>query len=473
MDILDSDRRKVEGAGMLSVPEAEKFVEELRQFELWQLGSPEWMRQHERLEKLNLQAHHSAMASSDEFVLEAFLTWEKLELVVEELLTVEAWRAYAFPKLAPAIAAHASMRGYFVLYHEATVVNLLEILMFHSHARSAAGSDALMELVDYCVRKLVWLNKRSALEEEEEEDGEDDDEDDDDGDAVARAKRELLKRTPEKDLQRQASEIQFNTAVVAVALLRFLTENVDELPVSVITRLVETHDVLMLLVPLVENPPWTRRSERGWEKFVDMKWQAVQPKDLLKLTKLEGQVWLSLFNLLCSAEVRRRYGFHSFRKDNVLRLRKYMNDVLLDQLPVLADVHRFVEELSIMDAPPASSSSTFVVEQVPIMWDRLVHADWDAVVDRASTSVFAPPADGKRTVGADLRSLADLYHADGFEELLGDAKCGACGKPAPQRCSRCKNAWYCSRECQVGDWKKHKPLCDIIKEGVKAVAERE
>mmetsp|Transcript_17429 Transcript_17429/g.26225 ORF Transcript_17429/g.26225 Transcript_17429/m.26225 type:complete len:555 (-) Transcript_17429:64-1728(-) len=31
-----------------------------------------------------------------------------------------------------------------------------------------------------------------------------------------------------------------------------------------------------------------------------------------------------------------------------------------------------------------------------------------------------------------------------------------------QKCSRCKSAWYCSRECQVGDWKAHKPFCRAV-----------
>ncbi len=36
-------------------------------------------------------------------------------------------------------------------------------------------------------------------------------------------------------------------------------------------------DVLMLLVPLIENPPWTRRTSAGkWEKFVNQKWEEVR-----------------------------------------------------------------------------------------------------------------------------------------------------------------------------------------------------
>ena len=27
------------------------------------------------------------------------------------------------------------------------------------------------------------------------------------------------------------------------------------------------------------------------------------------------------------------------------------------------------------------------------------------------------------------------------------------------RCGRCRNMWYCSKECQVKDWKFHKKNC--------------
>ena len=47
---------------------------------------------------------------------------------------------------------------------------------------------------------------------------------------------------------------------------------------------------------------------------------------------------------MCEEECRKRYHFTSMRKGNILRARKYLNDVLLDQLPVLAGVQRWVKK---------------------------------------------------------------------------------------------------------------------------------
>lgn len=49
-----------------------------------------------------------------------------------------------------------------------------------------------------------------------------------------------------------------------------------------------------------------------------------------------------MYHLMCEEECRKRYHFNSMRKNNILRARKYLNDVLLDQLPVLAAVQRQV-----------------------------------------------------------------------------------------------------------------------------------
>lgn len=81
---------------------------------------------------------------------------------------------------------------------------------------------------------------------------------------------------------------------------------------------------LCCIVPLIENPPWTRRTADGqWQKLVDSKWVDYAPADLLTLTKTEGQLWLALFHIVCNNEIRKRYHFNSFRKGQLLRARKY------------------------------------------------------------------------------------------------------------------------------------------------------
>lgn len=77
------------------------------------------------------------------------------------------------------------------------------------------------------------------------------------------------------------------------------------------------------------------------------------------------QMWLTLYHLICKKEFRESYHFHSFRKSTLLRVRKYLNEVMLDQLPVLADVQRFMDEIAIVDMPaPTSFGSSLMMQQV-------------------------------------------------------------------------------------------------------------
>ena len=90
--------------------------------------STRWLKQHEKLEKLNLQAHQSARSHTDEFVLEAFVTFDRLPCLIRDLILVDCWREHVLPLLIDDLAAKkATMRAYFVLFHEATVINLLEV----------------------------------------------------------------------------------------------------------------------------------------------------------------------------------------------------------------------------------------------------------------------------------------------------------------------------------------------------------
>lgn len=391
------------------------------------------MKQHESLEQLNLQAHQSAQQSADEYVLEAFLTFDKLKLLVHELLVIEAWRVNVFPRIKQGLVElKATMRGYFCLFHEATLINLLAVCMHHSHAVEALGEDAV-ELVDYLARRLVDLNQSGREWAMRGADNCDDRflnmkaDVADGGEArLAKAHAEaarLDKQTPLQSLEDQAVDVMVQVSVGAVTLMRYLCEHVNGLPLSVLVRILETHDILCSIIPIIENPPWSRRLKKSgvWQKLVDNTWEEVGVNDLLKLTKTEGQVWLALFSLVCNNEVRKRYHFNSFRKGQLLRARKYMNEVLLDQLPVLADVQRFIDELALMDVsqPTAEQggSSVLRMEQVGATQEKLKRRNWEDVAARAlGVEGFGAQSDA---TDADLRRLIDnVYALDGVDDVL-------------------------------------------------------
>ena len=63
-----------------------------------------------------------------------------------------------------------------------------------------------------------------------------------------------------------------------------------------------------------------------------------------------------------------------------------------------------------------------------------------------------------------MNRLVELYASDVFEDFLEDPKCEDCGTLATLRCSKCKMAWYCTRDCQLRQWKKHKTICSMFSE---------
>lgn len=153
--------------------------------------------------------------------------------------------------------------------------------------------------------------------------------------------------------------------------------------------MLEVHDFPLLMVPLIEEPPWTRRRqidkvEDGrtstkvvWEKLNDNnEWSEVLPRDLLLLTKNEGQPWLALFHLTSSKTCRETYGLDEFRKAQLVRLRRYIHEALMDQVPVLQEVARYLDELSMLGVPAAgvrtASSSGLLLQRVDSLRELVV-----------------------------------------------------------------------------------------------------
>ncbi|KAJ8047698.1 Zinc finger MYND domain-containing protein 10 [Holothuria leucospilota] len=429
--------------------EAEGFVESLEVLKVKDIGSPKWQKQHEYLEKLNMQAVVNASANEDEFIKELLISREKIPVLITDLLISEVWRDKVFSVIKKLnFEPKTTISIYMALYHEATVTNLLETVLYYKEPCEAA-EDTIIDLLDFCHRKILNLIARY----------------------VSIIREKLFFKVGNsavltciclfQDLIHQDKKLQFDIGVKSLSILRYLTDHLESLPLSVATRMLNTHDVPCLLVQLVEDRPWCCLRDGKLFKYEDGKWQEIQPSERLRLSRLDGQVWIALFNLLLGPQCINKYEYNDHNKNQVLKLRGFMTEVTLDQMPSLCDLQRYLEQLAMME-PPAPQSA-ILLEQVPEIYDKILKDNegrWGAIAKHQVKTVFNPPED---VIREQARRFAETYNFDVIESLLSDPpKCALCGDAASKRCSRCKNEWYCGRECQVKHWSKHKAVCSIV-----------
>jgi hypothetical protein len=147
---------------LLLAPEAERIVECLREHDIEQVGTSKWLEQQEWVQKLNVQSHHNATSHADEFVKDFLVSYDKVNVLIHELLVMEIWREKLLPHLKKHLATKVnSVTVYLLISHEAALANLLEITLFHDQALDNVQDDYLLELIDWCQRQLHYLNKEA------------------------------------------------------------------------------------------------------------------------------------------------------------------------------------------------------------------------------------------------------------------------------------------------------------------------
>ncbi|KAL4477618.1 hypothetical protein ABPG74_002768 [Tetrahymena malaccensis] len=339
----------------------------------------------------------------------------------------EIWKQKVLPLLKNHMLKINTYRSYIAVYHQAVVCNLLEVIMFHRTAVDSAD-EFLKELIDCCYRKLVHLIKFPHTKK-----------------VPKKTVEDVLKKTRIEEYQEQIDDIKFKICMMCIYIIRFISDHVKHLPVSVVHHLLEINDILC---------------ER--EKYENSKWQIVEKSEYSKIVKLEANVWITIYNLFMNPECRKKYELNEFRKSNLLRLRKYMNEILLDQVPNLFHMLRTLEELSIMNVQSVPKSNPFIVQQIPEIRENIIKGkNQNDIAEKQKNEYFV---NDKETAKQDMQRLADLYGQNIIDGLMEGFKCELCKKEATKRCSQCKTVWYCTRECQVVHWKDHKVSCKKIVE---------
>ncbi len=113
----------------------------------------------------------------------------------------------------------------------------------------------------------------------------------------------------------------------------------------------------------MEIKPWEKPLDDGtFLRHIEGKWQKISPEDRYLMPKIEGQVWLALYQLLLSPHCLQKYEYTDYNKNRITKLRAHLNEVVLDQMPHLVQLQRFLEQLSFMEPPTVKKQ--LVLEQV-------------------------------------------------------------------------------------------------------------
>lgn len=187
---------------------------------------------------------------------------------------------------------------------------------------------------------------------------------------------------------------------------------------------------------------------------------------------------------------------NDYSRNQLLKVRKFLNSDVLDQIPILGDLRIYLEQLSLVKQHIQPNFSPVVVFQQPTwflqfqselkalnwtfskeslnlekeqanpkygkIFDRLLENFFDSL-DLNEQNLLKKKAEEKRggEFGEDVISEQITESKDLPEgEPARLQKCAKCGHPAEKRCSDCKKYFYCSKKCQKRDLKSgHKNDC--------------
>ncbi|CAK9810143.1 Zinc finger MYND domain-containing protein 10 [Anthophora quadrimaculata] len=424
---------------IISPFESELYIENLQISELENIGTKGWFEFHKKLVLLNQQSVLEISALREESIKEWFVSFKKIPILIYEAIQIDVWKHKVFPLL---IEMNAEPKNTFMLftifYHEDIAISLLENVLFHCESVETMN-DSVLDLVDYAVKYISLLFDDSDIEIYEN----------------VRNSNSCL----EEILDRK-KEVEFDIGMRCISILRYLAEFADNLPLSVLSRLLSTHDVPYLLVQLIEREPWKKENTEGESMIYNGSWKKVKPSEEGKICKIEGQVWFGLRELLLNSKSAPYYEITEYRLSQLLKLQKYLHEDVLDQISPLIDLKRWLSYLSVSSCR-TSAPRAVNVELIPQIKSSIMekyHKKWKKLAKQQSKFIYTTDAEYIKNAAQILSNAYDLDKLD----CIDVKECFLCHEDAKKRCSKCKEAWYCGRECQVKDWINHKIICEKI-----------
>lgn len=416
------------------------YVKSLRKFRIRDIGSKSWMENHEVLVKIHQQTILEANGGREEILKDALILEGKVKILIYNVYGVLTWKHKVLPELLQMpLQPQSSFLIYTIFFHEATIVALLETLLFHGDACEAI-EEASLDLIDYCLQAIIKLIPY--------------------GDAT---KDEKDEQTIKEEIATYQKSLEFRIGIRSLSILSFLVENLDKISLSAANRLTTTHDAPCVLSEILHVRPWLRHSQEGFEKFQHDAWHPTE--DATRITKAEAQTWFCLRECLLNPRLFACYQVNNFRQQQISKCQGLLHDVLLDQLPPLGDLRQFLATFSVAET---QKEKKLLLEELPEIQEKLLEEIEAEGLGNIVKEHFGTLCEGSGNMAEIAATLTKAYNLEALEDLCAqeDAQsgskgptCAICGVSAPKKCSQCQKIHYCSRECQVKHWPAHKPFC--------------
>lgn len=116
-----------------------------------------------------------------------------------------------------------------------------------------------------------------------------------------------------------------------------------------------------------------------------------------------------------------------------------------------SEVRFYLDEKDILDTTHLKKGNTIFVRYA--YFHRFMDGSFGLRIEEP-TYVYVVPS----TLSSILEAQRSVAQAPG----TATRHCLGCQKPSVSRCAKCKQAHYCSKECQTTDWKEHRPTCRIL-----------
>ncbi|SCP05191.1 MYND finger protein, putative [Plasmodium ovale] len=352
--------------------------------------------------------------------------------------------------------SHGRISSYISLYHEITILNIFEFILLSDYVYEKIDSH-MINLFAYIYSNLVSFLKTNS------------------GEYFVKPMNEMsisemLKEENDKTHNIDKLKIYINV----INALRNITDRIHLLNNTVVNKIVD-YDILLILIPLIEKKPWKH------EDYIFEKNEWVKNEDSI-LATTEKQLWLILYTLILNRAFQEKYEMTNYRRNNILKLRKYMNESLYEQLPPMKTLHTFIEHLYISKSIfPENKNSYLIIDVVPEIFDEIksdmlknkrqvlsilssitIEKDILGSISDVYLSIyeFDQQIKNKSTSKGKCEQDKNSKQENGKEAAVDENYiCNNCKENAELQCSQCKQTYYCSKECQMKDWFNHREIC--------------